>query len=178
MLFAVLASLALGTVMTLGDFAWAAFHIRHRVVYGLVHGAMMCLCLGLAVGMRAGNPRLGLLAGPVIGVIAAGVFYLLSPAFGWNAMFPAWMLLWILFGVLLHRLRPSEPLAGAVARGVVAAVASGLAFYLVSGIWTQDSHENPNLPWHFAGWSFAFLPGFLALFWSFTSGTRTASGTT
>jgi hypothetical protein len=165
MTYAVIASLLLGTAMTLGDFAWAVLHIRHRVVYGLVHGAMMCLCLGLAVGIRAGNPRLGGLAGPVIGVIAAGTFYLLSPALRWNAMFPAWMLLWILFGVLQHRLRPSEPMTRAIVRGAVAAIFSGIAFYLVSGIWTQDSHESPNLPWHFAGWSLAFLPGFIALFW-------------
>ena len=41
-----------------------------------------------------------------------------------------------------------------------------LRFYLISGIWTNDSHEHPKLALHFAAWSFAFLPGFAALFWS------------
>jgi hypothetical protein len=165
MLFAIVASLALGAVMTLGDALWAALHIQHRVINGLVHGATMCLCLGLAVGIRAGKPAIGAIAGPVIGVIAAGTFYLLAPALRWNAMFPAWVLLWILFGVLQHRMRRSEPASIAVLRGATASILSGIAFYMVSGIWTQDSHSDPNLPWHFAGWTGAFLPGFLALFW-------------
>src|SRR5215204_1752858 len=164
MLFALVASLALGTIMTAGDAAWAMLHIRHRVVYGLVHGALMCLCLGLAVGVRARKPLAGVAAGPVIGILAAAGFYAMAPALRWNAMFPAWMLLWILFGLLQHWMRPNEPLSVGVVRGVAAAILSGGAFYAASGIWTEDSHEDPNLPWHFAAWSFAFLPGFVSLF--------------
>ena len=41
---------------------------------------------------------------------------------------------------------PSEPMSRAIGRGVAAAVLSGVAFYLISGIWTQDSHENPEPP--------------------------------
>ena len=55
MAFAIVASLCLGAVMTIGDWLWAALQIRHRVVYGLIHGALMCLCLGVAVGVRAGR---------------------------------------------------------------------------------------------------------------------------
>ena len=162
--FALVASLILGLVMTLGDFAWAALHIRHRVAFGLIHGAAMCLCLGFAVGMRAGRPLPAAIGGPLIGVVAALAFYALAPALRWGALFPAWMLLWILFAVLQHQLRTTESLARTLARGVAAALLSGAAFYLVSGIWTADSHEQPNLPVHFASWSFAFAPGFLALF--------------
>ncbi len=150
--------------MTLGDFAWAALHIRHRVAYGLIHGAVMCLCVGLAVGVRVRRPLPAAIAGPVIGVIAAATFYALAPALRWGALFPAWMLLWILFAVLQQRLDKKESLALALARGAAAALLSGGAFYLVSGIWTKDSHDHPNLAVHFVSWSFAFLPGFLALF--------------
>ena len=164
MVFAVVASILLGGVMTLGDWAWAALEIRHRVVYGLVHGALMCLCLGLAVGVRAGKPAAAALAGPVIGVIAAASFYALAPMLRWSAMFPAWMLLWILFGLLQQRLTKKEAMTTALLRGVAAALVSGAAFYAISGIWINDSHSNPNLLRHFGAWTVAFLPGFLALF--------------
>ena len=149
--------------MTLGDVAWAQLGTRHRVVYGVIHGAVMCLCLGLAIGVRNRRPLPALAAGPLIGVIAAASFYVLAPALRWGAMFPAWMLLWILFALLQHWLDRREGLRPAVVRGLAAAVASGVAFYLVSGIWTGE-HGSPNVLRHFASWSFAFLPGFLALF--------------
>ena len=161
---AVIASLFLGAVMAFGDHLWAALHIQHRVVNGLVHGAAMCLCLGIAIGVHAGRPAPAALAGPVIGVIAAGVFYLLAPWLRMAAMFPAWMLFWILFALLQQRLRTGERPIAAAARGSVAAVLSGLAFYAISGIWTGPAHDAPNLAVHFAAWSFAFLPGFLVLF--------------
>ena len=164
MAFAVIASICLGAVMTIGDWLWAALQIRHRVVYGLVHGALMCLCVGIAVGARAGRPAPAALAGPIIGVIAAASFYALAPMIRWNAMFPAWMLLWILFALLQQRLAKSESIGTAVLRGVGAAVVSGTAFYAISGIWINDSHTNPNLIRHFGAWTVAFLPGFAALF--------------
>jgi hypothetical protein len=162
---AVLSSLFLGLVMALGDWAWAAMRLEHRVAYGLAHGAVMCLCLGIAIGLRARKPGHAALAGPAIGVIAAGAFYLLAPSLRMAAMFPAWMLFWILFALLQRQLRGNEGIAGAAVRGLVAATLSGLAFYAISGIWTVPSHDNPNFAVHAAAWSFAFLPGFLVLFW-------------
>jgi hypothetical protein len=161
----VVASLFLGAVMAAGDYLWAAMHIRHRVAYGLVHGAVMCLCLGIAIGVYTGRTAPATLAGPVIGVIAAGAFYLLAPWLRMTAMFPAWMLFWILFALLQQQLGEGERIGSAAARGAVAAVLSGLAFYTISGIWTGASHDAPVLAVRFGAWSFAFLPGFLALFW-------------
>jgi hypothetical protein len=168
MAYALIASLCLGAVMTLGDFAWAALHIKHRVVNGVLHGAAMCLCLGLAIGIRAGKPLAAAIAGPVIGVIAALVFYALARPLGWSAMFPAWMLLWVLFAVLQQKLENKDR-GTALMRGIAAALLSGAVFYMISGIWTGDSHTQPNLALHFAAWSFAFLPGFAALFWRLPS---------
>ena len=170
MVFAVVASVLLGAVMTVGDWAWAALQLPHRIAYGITHGAVMCLCLGLAVGIRAGRPGPGALAGPVIGVIAALSFYALAPLIRWSAMFPAWMLLWILFAMLQQRLSTRESVRAALVRGIAAALVSGAAFYAISGIWINDSHTNPNLLRHFGAWSFAFLPGFIALF--FNQGRR------
>jgi hypothetical protein len=161
---AVIAALFLGAVMALGDYAWAAMRLQHRVAYGVAHGAMMCLCLGLALGVHARRPAPAALAGLVIGVVAACAFYLLAPFLGMKAMFPAWMLFWILFALLQQRLRGGGGVPAAAARGAVAAIASGLAFYAISSIWTGPSHDAPDLAVHFGAWSFAFLPGFLVLF--------------
>ena len=157
------AALLLGGVMTLGDFVWAYFGIRHTMWAGLAHGAAMCLCLGAVIGARAGRPAVGLMAGPLIGVLAAAAFYAIAPTLGWGAMLPAWMFFWICFALLQHYLEP-ETLQRALGRGVIAAVLSGLAFYSISGIWTRHSPGGPNYLVHFLYWSFAFLPGFLVLF--------------
>ncbi|HVL66896.1 MAG TPA: hypothetical protein VM364_06500 [Vicinamibacterales bacterium] len=162
-LHAVGAALLLGAVMTTGDFVWEYFGVRHSVVNGLVHGALMCLCIGAVIGARTGRFVPGLLAGPAIGVLAAATFYLLARPFRWGALLPAWMLFWICFA-LLQRWLASGTLRDALARGVAAAVLSGLAFYAISGIWTNPRPGGPNYAIHFLYWSFAFLPGFLALF--------------
>ena len=156
-------ALLLGAVMTAGDFIWAHFEVRHRIWTGVAHGALMCLCIGGVVGMRVGRPAPGLMAGPLIGVLAAAAFYALRATFGWGAMLPAWMLFWICFA-LLQRFLCVESLNRALGRGVAAAVLSGLAFYAISGIWTRPGPGGPNYLVHFIYWSFAFLPGFLVLF--------------
>ncbi len=149
--------------MTAGDFIWAQFDVRHRVLNGLAHGALMCLCIGAVIGARARRLKAGLLAGPLIGVLAAGAFYAIAPTLGYGAMLPAWMLFWICFA-LLQLWLTTGTIGTALGRGLAAAVLSGAAFYMISGIWTRPSPGGPNYPVHFIYWSFAFLPGFIALF--------------
>lgn len=162
---AVGAALFLGGVMTLGDFIWEYFQVRHSTWAGVSHGAAMCLCIGGLIGARTGRMKAGLIAGPLVGVLAAGTFYMLAPTLGWGAMLPAWMIFWICFAVLQYAWR-RELLHHALVRGVIAAVLSGLAFYAISGIWTRPEPGGPNYLVHFASWAFAFLPGFLVLFFS------------
>jgi hypothetical protein len=167
---ALIASALLAVVATLGDFVWEYWNIRHTATYGVIHGAAFCLAIGAAIGVRAGRPWFGILAGPLIGVFAAGVFYMLAPALRMNAMFPAWMLFWVCFAFLQRQLR-DEPAWRALARGLAAAVLSGIAFYLVSGIWTDRANGGPNYLRNLLSWAFAFFPGFASLFWpaSFTA---------
>ncbi len=167
LLHALAAALLLATVMTVGDYVWAAFHIPHRTFYGILHGAVMCLFIGAVIGARTGRTLQGAIAGPLIGVFAAVVFYVLAPSAGWSAMVPAWMAFWILFSLLQQQLPPAgqrEPRWRAGLRGLAAAVLSGLAFYAISGIWTRPGPGGPNYAVHFASWCVAFLPGFVALF--------------
>jgi hypothetical protein len=164
MIFAIVAAVVLGAVMTLGDFLWEVLRLRHHVVTGLAHGAAMCLCIGAFVGARERRLAAGLIAGPVIGLLAAGGFYLLAPWLRYAAMFPMWALFWICFAVLQDRLRRDHHAAEAIVRGLVAAVLSGAAFYAVSGIWTRPSPGGPDYIRHLWSWTLAFLPGFLSLF--------------
>ena len=164
MIPAILASVLLAAVSTLGDFVWAYWNVRHRMGYGLIHGAIICLCIGAVVGWRAGRPAAGAIVGPIVGVIAAGAFYLLASTLGWLAMLPAWMLFWICFAVLQARLSRDRTIGPALARGLLAAVLSGVAFYLVSGMWTNPPRGGPHYAGNFLRWGVAFLPGFLALF--------------
>jgi hypothetical protein len=104
--------------------------------------------------------------------MAAGLFYLLAPWLRYSAMFPAWMFFWICFAILQEWLRRERDHAWglAVARGLVAAILSGLAFYAIAGIWTRPPRD-PNYLYNLGAWSFAFLPGFAALFVSGGAGS-------
>jgi hypothetical protein len=169
---AAVAAVALGVLSTFGDFLWEALRLRHRVVTGVGHGAVICLAIGLAIGLRAERPLPGVIVGPLVGVLAAATFYLLAPALGWNAMFPAWMLFWICFALLQTWLSRGHRWGVALARGLVAALLSGAAFYLVSGMWTKPPRGGPNYAMNLVSWTFAFFPGFLALFWGESSTSR------
>jgi hypothetical protein len=92
-------------------------------------------------------------------------FYLLAPMLRYTAMFVAWCFLWIIFSYLDGPLLRGRPRAEALARGAVAALASGIAFYAVAGMWTRWDPATISYLDHFWRWSVAFLPGFLALRW-------------
>jgi hypothetical protein len=164
MTHALIAALVLGAASTVGDMLWAGLSLRHRMTYGLVHGAAICLFIGAFVGWRAGRLASGLAAGPVIGVLAAALFYALAPWLRYSAMFPAWMFFWVCFALLQKFLSRESGWRGAIVRGLVAAVVSGAAFYAISGIWTDPPRQGPRYLYNFAAWSVAFLPGFAALF--------------
>ena len=161
---AIVASVILAAASTAGDMLWAGLSLRHRVVSGLLHGAIICLLIGGAVGWHARRTLRGLAAGPVIGFVAAGVFYLLAPWLRYYAMFPAWMFFWICFALLQKTLVYERLWGLAIGRGVVAAIASGLVFYAISGIWTNPPPSGPNYLYNLAAWTIAFIPGFAALF--------------
>jgi hypothetical protein len=159
-------ALLIAGVSTLGDFIWAGLHLRHRPLYGLSHGTLLFLAIGLYLGALRRKTYLGALGGAVIGLAAAGSFYVLSPLAGYSVMFVVWALVWLALAVLAGRiLRKENPLTwnAVLARGVAAAVGSGVAFYLISGIWRPFNPRGWDYAVHFLSWTVAYLPGFLAL---------------
>lgn len=165
-LAALVGALVLGALSTLLDFAWARLSLPHRVVFGLAHGTLLLLALGLYLGALRGRPGRGAAAGALVGLLAAASFYALAPLLGYAAMFVSWMALWIGFALVDARLSGAAGAGGsrtALARGLLAAVGSGLAFWAISDIWLAPSPGGPRYAWNLVCWTLAFLPGFAAL---------------
>jgi hypothetical protein len=162
---AALGSLWAAALSTLGDFVWARFISSHQPIYGLIHGTALCLGIGLCLGTLRRLPVRGSLWGAAIGLGAAAGFYGLAPFVGYSAMFVLWMALWAAFGVLEGRGlgAPLLTMGEAGTRGLLAAIGSGVAFYLISGIWTHPRPGGPDYVHHFLSWTIAFLPGFFFL---------------
>jgi hypothetical protein len=171
---AIVSTVCIASVMTLGDWMWASRHLSHRMVFGLLHGAGLCLAMGLAIGVPAGRPIRGAIGGLAIGFVAAASFYVFAPIMGYAAMFVSWMLLWILLALFAASLRRAVS-TSALARGVIAAIGSGLAFYAISGMWQHWNPETIDYADHFLRWTIAFLPGFLALHLFSSSSSARAS---
>ena len=157
-------ALAIAVVSTLGDFIWAAWIPRHRPIYGLTHGALLFCFIGLYLGFAARRPARGAIAGALIGGLAAGSFYLLARIAGFAVMFIIWFAAWIGLAGLNEHLN-GQPAIGRVAatRGLLAAAAFGVAFYLISGIWFPFDPQGWDYLAHLAGWTAAYLPAFAAL---------------
>jgi hypothetical protein len=158
-------SLAIAAVSTLGDFIWATWIPRHRAIYGMSHGTLLFLAIGLYLGVLARQPAAGIAAGAVVGFVAAGSFYLLAPVAGYSIMFAVWIGAWLALSVLHGWLqRTLAGLRPVLIRGVIASIACGAAFYAVSGIWFPFRPSGWDYLWHFGAWTVAYLPGFAALF--------------
>jgi hypothetical protein len=166
---AALGAVLLGVLSTAYDFAWAMWIPRHRPLYGLVHGMTLLSAVGAVLGWRVRRPLVGLVGGAIAGLVAAAAFYAMAPLLNISAMFPAWMLLWLMFASLdnvLHG-RPAVSME-MLLRGGAAALLSGTAFWAISGIWLNHSPGGPNYAWNFLCWIFAYFPGFAALLLSKT----------
>jgi len=162
---AAIGALVLAAVSTFGDFVWATWIPQHRAVFGLTHGTLLFLVVGLYLGLVARRPAYGAIAGTLIGFIAAASFYLLAPMTGVWIMFAVWIGAWELLTVLQVRLQSMPTTLNALlVRGGIASLACGAAFYAVSGIWFPFNPVGWDYLWHFGAWTIAYLPGFAALF--------------
>ncbi|HET9469041.1 MAG TPA: hypothetical protein VFO48_11540 [Vicinamibacterales bacterium] len=153
---AIAGALLIAAVSTLGDFVWAGLHLRHRVIYGLMHGTILFACMGAYFGSLKRWPLQGAMYGAAIGLVAAGSFYVLAPIAGYSVMFVVWAFIWIALAFLVR----NPPV---VWRGVLAMAGSGLGFYAISGIWRPFDPQGWDYAVHFLSWTVAYLPGFLAL---------------
>jgi hypothetical protein len=170
----VAAALVLATSSTVADLVWAWWIPSHRAAFGLIHGALLFMLLGVVLGVLAARARRDGKAAATVtraaagelfaGLSGAAAFYALFSAIGWAAMFVAWMWVWMITAFVYRWVRGSEAgLEATLARGGAAAVLSGIAFWAISGIWLGGSTRNPDYAVNFVSWFVAFAPGFACL---------------
>ena len=152
----IIGALLIAAVSTLGDFVWAGLHLRHRVIYGLAHGAILFACIGAYIGSLKHSSVRGAMSGAAIGLAAAGSFYVLAPIAGYSVMFVVWAFIWLALAFLVG----NPPV---LMRGVLAMLGSGLGFYLISDIWRPFDPQGWDYAIHFISWAVAYLPAFAAL---------------
>ena len=165
---AVVAAALLGIVSSFGDWLWANFLTDGAVVPGVVHGFVIFLILAVVLGRASGVPgatkRL-LMTLPLAGLLIAAAFYPIAMGVGYvGGLLVTWVAMWLVLATLQRWARGGgESLGRALARGALAALLSGLAFWAISGIWTGPAPESVNYIVRAGYWTFAFLPGFAAL---------------
>jgi len=169
--------LGVALVATLADYTWYTLHVRHSIATGIIHGAVLLTAVGAVLGLDAGRVVKGLPIGALSGIGGALIYYLLVALFDrrtYGTAIPAsWVGMWLTVALLDGRwLRaPQRRSWGEIAaRGVLAAVVSGVAFYLVlNTLWGRPPAGGRNYFVQFAAWVVAWAPGLLAL----TVGRRT-----
>jgi hypothetical protein len=163
--------LGVALVATLTDYTWYTLHVRHSLMAGVVDGAVMLTAVGAVLGVNAGRVGKGLPIGALAGVAGALVYYLLVAlvdrrVYG-TAIPAAWVTLWLILALLDGRwLRAParRPWPTIAARGVLAALCSGVAFSLVMNtLWGRPPASGKNYVVQFAAWVIAWAPGLLAL---------------
>lgn len=165
---AVLAALALGALSAFGDWLWTHYLEDGAWLPGVLHGVVIFAALAAVLALHAGTSRafkILLPSLPMAGSVIAAVFYPIAKVVGYlAALLITWASMWVALAVLQRLARGRvESLGRALTRAGLAAVGSGAAFGAVSSMWTAPDPAGPNLWLHFLYWSFAFLPGFLAL---------------
>lgn len=176
----VFASVVLGACSAVGDWIWARFIPDGAIVPAIIHGIVFFLLMALVLGRTAetrGATRRLVATLPGVGLALAAIFYPLAWVLGYlGALLATWVAMWLTLALLLRWASdPQETVWLTLARGLLAAVGSGLAFWAVSGMWTDPSAHSSYLQ-RFLYWSFAFLPGFAALLLARRSGRTLDDG--
>src|SRR5262245_29742704 len=163
--------LGVALLATLADYTWYTQHVRHSIVTGVIHGAVLLTAVGAVLGFDAGKVVKGLPIGALSGIGGALIYYLLVALVDrrtYGAAIPAsWVGMWLLVALLDGRwLRAPQrrPWGEIAIRGVLAAVLGGIAFFLVMNtLWGRPPATGRNYFVQFAAWVVAWAPGLLAL---------------
>jgi hypothetical protein len=169
--------LGVALVATLADYTWYTLHVRHSITTGIIHGALLLTSVGAVLGLDAGRVMRGLPIGALAGVGGALIYYLLvalvdQRTYG-SAIPASWVALWLIVAVLDGRwLRAPErrPWRVIAIRGALAAVLSGVAFFMVMNtLWGRPPATGRNYALQFGAWVVAWAPGVLAMILSRSS---------
>lgn len=161
------AAVTLGAFSTAADWVWSRYLTDGAVLPGVVHGILVFLLLALVLGWAAESRQVTWRLVrwlPLAGLLLAAAFYPLAHLLGYlGALLATWFGMWVTLAFLQRWARDGvETVATTLVRGLVAATSSGLAFWAVSGMWTDPAFSG-GFGLRLSYWTFAFLPGFLAL---------------
>jgi len=167
----VIGILGVALVATLGDYIWYTLQIPHNIATGITYGVVVLTAVGAVLGLDAGRVVKGLPIGALAGVGGALTYYLLVALVDrrtYGSAIPAsWVALWLIVAVLDGRwLRAPQrrPWMEIAIRGALAAVVSGVSFYLVMNtLWGRPPATGRNYAVQFCAWTVAWAPGLLAL---------------
>ena len=156
----ILCALAMGLFSTVADWVWARFLTDGAVLPGLLHGLLAFVLFALLLG---GGRRLFATVS-VAGLGLAAAFYPLYFVIGYlPALLVTWVGMWVALAALMRwAFDDGETIWVVLLRGGAAALGSALAFWSVAELWTDAAAVTSWIE-RFLKWSYAFLPGFLAL---------------
>jgi hypothetical protein len=163
--------LGVALVATLGDYTWYTLNVRHNIATGIIHGAVLLTAVGAVLGLDAGRVLRGLPTGTLSGIGGALIYCVLVTLMDrrtYGTAIPAsWVAMWLIVALLDGRwLRAPQrrPWGEIAMRRVLAAVLSGIAFFLVlNTLWGRSPATGKNYFVQFAAWVIAWAPGLLAL---------------
>jgi len=163
--------LLVAAVATAGDSIWYGFGVRHTMVAGVLHGALLLSVVGGVLGWSSGHVLKGLPIGMLAGIAGAATYYVLVAlvdrrTYG-SAIPMSWIVMWLVLAAFEGRwIRSDAPRSwrSVLLRGMAAAALGGVAFFLVlNALWGRPPAEGRNYLLQFAAWAFAWTPGLLAL---------------
>src|SRR5947208_9510414 len=96
--------LVVAAVATAGDFIWYTYGVRHTIMAGLVHGALLLAAVGAVLGAACGRVLKGLPIGGLAGIGGAVSYYVLVSVmdrrtYG-SAIPAAWVITWLILAAL------------------------------------------------------------------------------
>lgn len=158
-------------VSTIGDYIWFEHGVRHRMLVGVLHGAVLLASVGGVVGHASRRILAGIPVGAAAGIGGALIYYGIVSMGGrgemTSAMVAAWAAVWLILATLDGRvLRRAAPRGWTeiVGRGLIAAALGGASFYLtVNTLWSHLAPGERNYFLQFGLWLVAWAPGILAL---------------
>ena len=163
--------LGVALMATLCDYTWYTNHVPHNKGTGITYGVVLLTAVGAVLGLDAGRVLKGLPIGALAGIGGALTYYLLIAIMDKRTYGPAipmsWVALWFILAALDGRwLRAPHGRSWreVVIRGALAAVVSGVSFYLVmTTLWGRPPATGRNYLLQFGAWIVAWAPGLLAL---------------
>src|SRR5438128_1653587 len=96
--------LVVAAVATIGDSIWYTYGVRHTLLAGFVHGALLLTAVGAVLGAASGRVLKGLPIGALAGIGGAASYYLLVAVmdrrtYG-SAIPSAWVIMWLILAAL------------------------------------------------------------------------------